>query len=441
MHMENSLDLNDRKKSVRQSFLKYPGESTEVDYKKGVKLTSEDPFSLKLIKHILAMSNGGGGYLVIGYEENEHKSPKAETLHAEIAASYDQSTLAQMVEAHVLGSDRVDIVVHKEEHPDTKIIYPIIEVAGFSSRPFFCSKDKANILKAGALYLRIAAARTVRVADPGDWDRLIDICVSKRNDQLLARFAALLHEIGLPQTAVLESKRKQNMDAWLDTRNGRIDEVILDQDRQDGFRFFHWPTDYKDNFAVNDLDAAQYKAKRKNTGWPIGVWVPSNFSRQLILNDGIERITKASGPTDYSWLDTSGRYAYYRNFEEDYSHERPGGALWFDVAVWRIAEIFDHAVALYLALGISASEKIEFVIMYTGLSGRRLSSTKAPIFGGIATVENSFWKGFYSLDLLQTDLATAVISVTNQLFALFELKKIEDHTIRKLVEDYKQSNM
>src|SRR6185295_19957727 len=94
------------------------------------------------------------------------------------------------------GTEKIDLQIHKDPHPDTKDIYPIIEVKGFSTRPIFC-KSSAGKLQEGALYLRSPSARTIAIATPDDWDNLIDICVEKRQNDLLQRFTGLMTEMGL----------------------------------------------------------------------------------------------------------------------------------------------------------------------------------------------------------------------------------------------------
>ena len=142
MDDEAIRNLEDRGSDLRQTFLKFPNEESFVDYKAAQAFVQGDDFSLKLIKHILGMANSGGGYIVIGYKENDHGQPEAETIDPQITASYDTSKLAECVEKYTAGTDRINLIVHKDKNRANGLTYPVIEVKGFEKRPFFCKSDK-----------------------------------------------------------------------------------------------------------------------------------------------------------------------------------------------------------------------------------------------------------------------------------------------------------
>ena len=127
--------------TLRYAFLKYPGESPEVDYKAAVKFDSKSSFSLKLVRHILGMSNAGGGAVVIGYKEDAKRVPKPDPdLTDSIVASYEISSLSSFVEKFVRGTDKIRLIIHKDEFEGK--LYPIIEVASFGKHPYFCKSTK-----------------------------------------------------------------------------------------------------------------------------------------------------------------------------------------------------------------------------------------------------------------------------------------------------------
>ncbi len=64
------IELSDSAE-FRQRLLSHPGERQEVDYKESHAFAPDDEFSLKLVKHIHGMANGGGGWLVIGFSETQ----------------------------------------------------------------------------------------------------------------------------------------------------------------------------------------------------------------------------------------------------------------------------------------------------------------------------------------------------------------------------------
>ena len=77
------------------------------------------------------MCNAEGGFIVIGYKENDSKHPEPISIDDNVVASYDLSSLASLVERYTYGSDKIDLIVHKDIHPQNGITYPIIEIKGF----------------------------------------------------------------------------------------------------------------------------------------------------------------------------------------------------------------------------------------------------------------------------------------------------------------------
>ena len=56
--------------NFRKSLLTSPGERQDVEYKSSIPFDDNTAFGLRLVKHILGMANIGGGWIVIGYEDD-----------------------------------------------------------------------------------------------------------------------------------------------------------------------------------------------------------------------------------------------------------------------------------------------------------------------------------------------------------------------------------
>ena len=158
--------------------LLYPVESKEVDYKSAVKFEEGKDFAAKLVKHILAFANSGGGHLVIGYKEQADGSLAPDpAITDEIVASYEVTRLCQYVEKYLDGQDRIKIIIFKVEFAGIK--YPVIRIYRFQECPFVCTKDCAStgargaILESGEVYIRTEGARTLTVKAPSEWRQLI----------------------------------------------------------------------------------------------------------------------------------------------------------------------------------------------------------------------------------------------------------------------------
>lgn len=113
----------------RLAYLRFPGETPEVDYKAAMSFRDDD-FALGLVRHILGMANAGGGSIVIGYKEDPSGKPSPDpAMTNEIAKTYDASKIAQVVERYVRGTTKLSIRIHKEHFEERT--FPVIEVDGF----------------------------------------------------------------------------------------------------------------------------------------------------------------------------------------------------------------------------------------------------------------------------------------------------------------------
>lgn len=466
---ENRAD--DRGASIRQTFLLHPGEEAAVDYKDGQKFVSGEEFSLKLIKQILGMANAGGGFLVIGYPENPTtKHPEPGVVSAEVLASYDLSSLASSVESCKAGTEKMDIRVHKDEHPKSGQVYPIIEVRGFKSRPFFCSKSagqKKNpkgtpILEAGALYIRIPSARTVKVASPDEWEQIMEQCIAQRQDEVVRRVGDLIkHAIQstvaptpAPSSAPSASPSvppKKSFDEWVaEVRADVQAETKTRGIKFQGIEIAHSVLDSGKTWDVRALLAAARGAALKNTGWPIGYVFNVAPHKPQPYKKGLRAVIVPEGKDsfDYWFIDADGSFYFFRSYQEDGKRsfspfggeqERPP-SIWFDTNIWRITEGMEHALSLYRTLGVENTSKIGFRLAYFGIKDRQLTvSPNAPriLHAGQAGNETYDWSTEATIDAFAVSLDQNVIEASDGLFVMFDMTTISPAVIQSVIDEYR----
>lgn len=436
----------DRGEERRRTFLTFPVEESTVEYKEGIALKQNDSFTLKLIKHIIGMCNAGGGFIVIGYGENEFKQLQPSIMNEAICVTYDSSTLAQMVEKYTIGTDKMDFKVHKDAHPETGIVYPIIEIEGFKKRPFFCkstAKDSVTgkeILVEGALYLRIPSARTTKIADPVEWDQLIDRCVEARNEELLQRFSALAREIGLVNLSSADvDKVNAANDYWLTSNVEQLKSLLQRNGMAyEGLQFHHWIDSSKYEWNSSELKEAAERAVRRNTGWPMGLTHDAKP-----VDDGIQCVMNfLPNHFDFWNLSTDGKLFYFRCFDEDYPDSKRYQQLWFDVRIWRIAEVIDHTIALYKELKIEPTDKIKLSVSHLGLKGRILTGSRGqPFVNRHCEVDEHNWAKEASLDFLITNRTKIVFEICDKLYQLFNFFKISEISFQTVMAEYDKSSV
>ena len=184
-------DDKEKKFKILVEILKYPGESSIVDYKAAILFQEGNEFSHKLVKHILGMANAGGGYIVIGFKEDAARIPQPDPdLSEEIVGSYEITRISQFVSKFTEGDEKVKLHIHKVTYQGKT--YPIIEIEGFKECPFFCGRSTNDgILKKGDLYFRDSFARTVKIAGSSEFKQLIDVCVRRRQSDRISQIRAL----------------------------------------------------------------------------------------------------------------------------------------------------------------------------------------------------------------------------------------------------------
>jgi len=189
--------------AFRQRLLTSPGERAEVDYKSSVPFDGDDQYTLKLIRHIQGMANADGGWLVIGFNGTP---PKPDPNHTDgVCSSYDPTNVSKRVNSHVARGQRIRLTIYFELHPETAVMYPLIQVEGFNHLPYICrssrkaSDTNKSILRQGTVYLRRPGAETSEVSTPEDWEDIISRCVRLRRDEFLIEFSELLERMMTPK--------------------------------------------------------------------------------------------------------------------------------------------------------------------------------------------------------------------------------------------------
>ena len=169
------------KREELKILLEVATESKDVDYKSAVEFDEGTDFAVKLVKHILAFANSGGGYLIIGYKEQPDRSLAPDPGTTEkIVASYDTTRLCQYINTYLSGQDRIKIIIYKEEFAGIR--YPILRIYRFQDCPFVCTKgcDSSEsgggaILKKNKVYIRTDEAKTcvaATIEELPEWKQL-----------------------------------------------------------------------------------------------------------------------------------------------------------------------------------------------------------------------------------------------------------------------------
>jgi hypothetical protein len=162
-------------------------ESPDVEYKRWMPLTGKVERA-NIARHICALANAGGGWLVFGFEDDGSPSePYPDSLDA-----YNQDAI------NAIGERYLEPQPHCELHRVTAAsgrVYPVIRVPSHSTVPICAKRDgpqhngQPQGIRSGVHYIRVAGPRSVPIDSPELWRDVL-------RRSVLAERASLLASIG-----------------------------------------------------------------------------------------------------------------------------------------------------------------------------------------------------------------------------------------------------
>jgi len=204
----------------------------------------------------------------------------------------------------------------------------------------------------------------------------------------------------------------------------------------------------------HELLAAAERAELRNTGWPIGLVIHETGLAPVPMPEGIEARLEhyGSGKTEDYWsFRKDGSYYVSRLFEEDFeppsfttSEGHPERAVWFDVRIWRIAEVLLHSAALYRELGIPPNEPYVLAVNHQGLEGREfyVSTANRIVFRGrICRSPSVTWTREVTQDYVTSNIKSLVGEIASDLFVLFDFAQVKQEVIEGIIDDFQRSRL
>jgi hypothetical protein len=178
-------------------FIEAAGESANIDAKGPMEWDGGEA-SAGLTKDILALANcRDGGVIVIGKEEPQPGRFVLTGLSEPQAASFETTKVATWVNNHC--SPPVSLVCHRQEHQS--LLFVVIAVSEFHDVPVICTKQyevpspgkgPKVLLRKGAVYVRTANAESAPLSSVEEMRQLVGLATTKRADQMLAMFQAMM---------------------------------------------------------------------------------------------------------------------------------------------------------------------------------------------------------------------------------------------------------
>ena len=202
-------------------------------------------------------------------------------------------------------------------------------------------------------------------------------------------------------------------------------------------------------WSQRELLSAAERAELRNTGWPIGLVIHKPGLAPVPTLGGVEaRLGRYhSGRTEDFWsLRKDASYYVSRLFEEGFesppftsSAGHPELAIWFDVRIWRVAEVILHSATLYRELGIPPDEPYMLAVNHRGLEGREfyVSTPRRHVSRGrICQSPAATWTREVTQDYVTGNLKGLVGEVVDGLFVLFDFARVGQEVVAGIVDEF-----
>jgi len=454
-----------------KNLVERPQESLSVEIKRWINPDTPEGIA-KIVKGAIALRNFGGGYFVIGFD-NDTLLPDKENEPSNVHEFFHIDKIQSMIGKY--SSSPFEIAVEFVNREG--IEYPVIVIPAGVKTPVATKSELVDngkfLIKGDTVYVRSLLANntpSTTIANWKDWDTIVEICFDNREadigrflrrhlgglkPEMLKEFAVTLGNtfgedlsVGELQNRFFEESEERFKTILADKKielpeTGYWEATLLIQGDV--------PKHTANNEFLNLIDASN----PRYSGWP--VWLDSRgfkekVSKPFVVNGVWEAIIPISDDKwrdsiDFVRFDPKGRFFLWRAYQEDMKSSQrnlePLKYLDFVLPVIRSAEAIGVGLAFAKALKCDPEKtQLAFAFKWKKLQGRELISwvnTERQIWPGLTAYQDEIIS--YVQIPLETPLSALsefVNQVTEPLFQVFDgfslNKKIIGDLTNKVIE-------
>lgn len=390
-----------------QELIERPGESLSVEIKRWIDPDSPDGIA-KIVKAALALRNHGGGYFIIGFDDNSLE-PDTDNIPKNIREKFHIDKIQGLISRFASEPFEVRVEFPTKEGQE----YPIIIIPSDIKTPVATKSELDNngqkLIKVDTVYVRSLRANntpSTTQATWKDWHKIVEVCFDNREADigrfLRRHLGGLSPEIvrefavAISQKAEPEPTLEDVLNRYLQESEKRYESIVLERNLKLP-EHGAWeiallcigevPPHSANRDFLNLLDSNN----PDYTGWP--VWLDSRGfndkdSRPFVINGVWESMitsleTGWSNHTDFMRFDPKGRFYLRRALEDDISGSQnipePMKVLDFGLPVIRTAEAIAVGIAFAKAMGcVPETTQLAFLFKWSKLRGRKLVSWANP---------------------------------------------------------------
>jgi len=450
-----------------QELIERPGESLSVELKRWIDPDSSDGIA-KIVKTALALRNHGGGYLIIGFD-NDTLKPDTENVPENVREKYHIDKIQGVVSRFSSESFEVIVDFPKKDGQE----YPVIVIPSDVKTPVATKSDLVDnghkLIRTDTVYVRSLKANntpSTTQATSKDWPNIVEVCFDNREADigrfLRRHLGGLSPEIirefvsAISQKAEPEPTIEDLLSKHLEESEKRYESVIHE-------RNLTFPEHGAWEVALLIIgEVPPYTANKDflnllgsnnpgYTGWP--VWLDSRAfsdrdSRPFVMDRVWESIivslgTAWSNQIDFMRLDPRGKFYLRRALPDDISASqrapKPMKYLDFGLPIIRSAEAIAVGISFAKAMGCdSENTRLSYAFKWSKLHGRKLSSWANPgrsiSHGGSAYQDDVLSFVQVPLETPLSALGNYVNKVVQPLFEIFDGLSLSNNVIEDLTQ-------
>lgn len=445
-----------------------PSESLSVELKRWID-PDEPQGRAKIVCTSLALWNHGGGYLVIGFDD-ETLQPDTDNAPEDVQSKFHIDKIQGLVSRY--SSVPFEITVEFPERDGQ--LYPVISVPSGVKTPVAAKRDfefgGRKLINVDAVYIRSLLANntpsTTR-AKWNDWPKIVEVCFDNREADIgrflrrhlsgvspeviqgIASSIVSAHEPEPTGEEALMSLLQDGMQRFENEKNERRIELPDHGSWEAGLRVIG---DVPPHAANQSFLSLIDSSNPSYTGWPI--WLVSqgftDDTARPYVHDGLWEAFIASNTygridhLDFLRFDPNGCFYLYRGLSDDFSRSErappPLTALEFGLPVLRVAEAIAVGIAIVKAMGCNIDNtQLGFVFRWTKLRGRELTAWAHPgrdIRPGRMAHQNELVSSInVPLDIPLAALGGVVSQVVRPLFEVFDGFELGDVIVDELTNN------
>lgn len=195
--LNNRNDLSD--------LVDYPRETLDIELKEWVDLSNKIA-QAKIARHIAALANYGGGYIVFGFSDDGNITP---TRPSDLS-QYNRDVFNAIIQRYLVPMFHCEVLMIESTG---RLSYPVIHVPSHGSTPICTKADgphdakgQPQGIRSGCYYVRKPGPRSELARGPEDWQPLIRRCVTVDRDSLLSDIARAVQRSSEPPPAALDDR-------------------------------------------------------------------------------------------------------------------------------------------------------------------------------------------------------------------------------------------